>query len=236
MGKALNSWTRALLAGALALAVGQPAGARKGKGPADLWEVLSQMNEAAKRLKTVSANLEYTKVTVLVNDKSTETGQILYRKSKNPEIRIDVQKPDRKVILFKKNKAEIYLPKINQIQEYDLEQKSGLVQQFLLLGFGQETGELKKSYRVKYLKEEDLEGDTTALLELLPRKENIATQLAKIQIWISEESWLPVQQEFFESDGDYFIAHYTGVKVNRALPGSGFDLNPAPGAKRVKMN
>jgi outer membrane lipoprotein-sorting protein len=236
MRKALNSWTRALLAGALALAVGQPAGARKGKGPADLWEVLSQMNEAAKRLKTVSANLEYTKVTVLVNDKSTETGQILYRKSKNPEIRIDVQKPDRKVILFKKNKAEIYLPKINQIQEYDLEQKSGLVQQFLLLGFGQETGELKKSYRVKYLKEEDLEGDTTALLELLPRKENIATQLAKIQIWISEESWLPVQQEFFESDGDYFIAHYTGVKVNRALPGSGFDLNPAPGAKRVKMN
>ena len=236
MRKAFNSWTRALLAGALALAVGQPAGARKGKVPADLPEVLSQMNEAAKRLKTVSANLEYTKVTVLVNDKSTETGQILYRKSKNPEIRIDIQKPDRKVILFKKNKAEIYLPKINQIQEYDLEQKSGLVQQFLLLGFGQETGELKKSYRVKYLKEEDLEGDTTALLELLPRKENIATQLVKIQIWISEESWLPVQQEFFESDGDYFIAHYTGVKVNRALPGSAFDLKPAPGAKRVKMN
>jgi outer membrane lipoprotein-sorting protein len=236
MRKAFNSWTRALLAGALALAVGQPAGARKGKVPADLPEVLSQMNEAAKRLKTVSANLEYTKVTVLVNDKSTETGQILYRKSKNPEIRIDIQKPDRKVILFKKNKAEIYLPKINQIQEYDLEQKSGLVQQFLLLGFGQETGELKKSYRVKYLKEEDLEGDTTALLELLPRKENIATQLVKIQIWISEESWLPVQQKFFESDGDYLIAHYTGVKVNRALPGSAFDLKPAPGAKRVKMN
>jgi outer membrane lipoprotein-sorting protein len=236
MRKAFYSWTRALLAGALAFAVGQPAVARKGKVPADLPEVLSQMNEAAKRLKTVSANLEYTKVTVLVNDKSTETGQILYRKSKNPEIRIDIEKPDRKVILFKKNKAEIYLPKINQIQEYDLEQKSGLVQQFLLLGFGQETGELKKSYRVKYLKEEDLEGDTTALLELLPRKENIATQVVKIQIWVSEESWLPMQQKFFESDGDYFIAHYTGVKVNRALPGSAFDLKPAPGAKRVKMN
>jgi outer membrane lipoprotein-sorting protein len=236
MRKAFNSWTRALLAGALALAVVQPAVARKGKVPADLSEVLSQMNEAAKRLKTVSANLEYTKVTVLVNDKSTESGQILYHKGKSPEIRIDIQKPDRKVILFKKNKAEIYLPKINQIQEYDLEQKSGLVQQFLLLGFGQETGELKKSYHLKYLKEEDLEGDTTALLELLPRKENIATQLAKIQIWVSEESWLPVQQKFFESDGDYFIADYTGVKVNRALPGSAFDLNPAPGAKHVKMN
>jgi outer membrane lipoprotein-sorting protein len=236
MRKAFNSWTRALLVSALALAVAQPAGARRGKVPADLSEVLSQMNEAAKRLKTVSANLQYTKVTVLVNDKSTETGQILFRKSKTPEIRIDIQKPDRKIILFKKNKAEIYLPKINQVQEYDLEQKSGLVQQFLLLGFGQETGELKKSYQVKYIKEEDLEGDTTVLLELLPRKESIATQLAKIQIWISEESWLPVQQKFFESDGDYLVALYTAVKVNRALPASTFDLSPAPGAKRVKMN
>jgi outer membrane lipoprotein-sorting protein len=236
MRRALNSWTRALLAGALALAVAQPVGARKGKAPADLAEVLSRMNESAKRLKTVSANLEYTKVTVLVNDKSTETGQILYHKSKYPEIRIDIQKPDRKIILFKKNKAEIYLPKINQIQEYDLEQKSGLVQQFLLLGFGQETGELKRSYHVKYLKEEDLEGDTTALLELLPRKESIASQLVKIQLWISEESWLPVQQKFFESDGDYLIARYTGMKVNRALPGATFDLTVAPGAKRVKMN
>jgi outer membrane lipoprotein-sorting protein len=236
MRRASKSWTRALLAGALALAAAQPVGARKGKAPADLSEVLSQMNEAAKRLKTVSANLEYTKVTVLVNDKSTETGQIFYHKSKNPEIRIDFQKPDRKVILFKKNKAEIYFPKINQIQEYDLEQKSELMQQFLLLGFGQETGELKKSYRVRFLKEEDLEGDTTALLELLPRKESIAAQLVKVQIWISEESWLPVQQKFFESDGDYLIARYTGVRVNRALPGSSFDLKAAPDAKRVKMN
>jgi len=236
MPRTFNSWKRALFAGALVLAVGQPSVARKGKVRADLSEVLNQMNEAAKRLKSVSANLEYTKVTVLVNDKSTETGQILYHKSKNPEIRIDIQKPDRKIILFRKNKAEIYLPKINQIQEYDLEQKSGLVQQFLLLGFGQETGELKKSYHVKYVKEEDLEGDTTALLELDPRKESIATQLAKIQIWISEESWLPVQQKFFEPEGDYLLARYTGVKVNRALPPSPFELQSAPGAKRVKMN
>ncbi len=221
---------------AVALALAHPALGRKGKAPTDLAEILARMNDTAKRLKTVSANLEYTKVTVLVDDKSTETGQILYRKGKSAEIRIDIVKPNQQTILFRKNKAEIYLPKINQIQEYNLEQKSELVQQFFLLGFGSETGDLKKSYHVKYLQEEDLEGDTTALLEFLPRKENLAQQLVKIQIWISEESWLPVQQKFFESDGDYLIAHYTGVKVNRVLPGSAFELHPASGAKRVKMN
>jgi outer membrane lipoprotein-sorting protein len=220
----------------VALTLAHPALARKGKAPAGLAEILDRMNDEAKRLKTVSANLEYTKVTVLVNDKSTETGKLLYRKGKNPEIRIDIQKPNPETILFRKNKAEIYLPKINQVQEYNLEQKSELVEQFFLLGFGSETGDLKKSYNVTYLKEEDIEGDTTALLEFLPRKENLAQQLVKIHIWISEESWLPVQQKFFESTGDYLIAHYTGVKVNLFLPGSAFELQPASDAKRVKMN
>jgi len=209
---------------------------RKGKLPPDLSQILARMNEAGKRLKTLSAKLEYTKVTVLVNDKSTEEGHLFYRKGKTPEIRIDMEQPESKVILFKKNKAEIYLPKINQIQEYSLEQKSGLVEEFLVLGFGAETGELKKSYTIRYLKEEELGGDTTAVLELIPRKESLASQLTKIQMWVSEDSWVPAQEEFFEPGGDYLIARYKAIKVNLRLPPSTFDIQAAPGAKRVKMN
>ena len=209
---------------------------RKGKIPPDLSQILSRMNEAGKRLRTLSAHLEYTKVTVLVNDRSTEQGRLFYHKGKTPEIRIEMEQPESKVILFKKNKAEIYLPKINQIQEYSLEQKSGLVEEFLVLGFGAETGELKKSYTIKYLKEEDLGGDTTAVLELIPRKESLASQLTKIQMWVSEDSWVPAQEEFFEPGGDYLIARYTAIKVNLRLPPSTFEIQPAAGAKRVKMN
>jgi len=209
---------------------------RKGKLPPDLSEILSRMNDTSKRLKTVSANLTYTKVTVLVNDKSTEQGRLFFRKGKPPEIRIEMQQPESKVILIKKNKAEIYLPKINQLQEYSMEQKSGLMEEFFLLGFGSETEELKKSYRLKYIKEEELEGDTTALLELIPRKESIASQISKIEMWVSEESWLPTQQQFFEPDGDYLIASYTAVKVNLRIPSSTFEIIPAEGVKRVKMN
>jgi len=209
---------------------------RKGKLPPDLSEILSRMNDAAKRLKTLTANLEYTKVTVLVNDKSTEQGRLFFRKGKTPEVRIEMQQPESKVILFKKNKAEIYLPKINQVQEYSLEQKSDLVEEFLLLGFGAETGELRKSYTIKYLKEEEVGGDTTAVLELIPRKESLASQLTKIQMWVSEDSWTPAQQQFFEPSGDYLIARYTAVKINLRFPPSTFELPPAAGAKHVKMN
>jgi len=201
----------------------------------DLAQIFTRMNESAKHLKTLSADLAYTKVTVLVNDRSTESGKLYFRNAKSPDILIDFKDPAPKVILFKKDKAEIYQPKINQIQEFDLSKQSSLVQQFLLLGFGTSSKEMEKVYEVKYATEEQLGGDTTALLELTPRKESVAAQLSKIQLWISEESWLPVQQKFFEAGGDYSIARYNSIRVNRNLPSSLFKIHAAKGAKRVKM-
>jgi outer membrane lipoprotein-sorting protein len=212
-----------------------PLFANSKKEPLDLNQIFSHMNQSAKHLKTLSAKLEYTKVTVLVNDFSTETGQMYFRNAKSPDILIDFKTPAPKVILLKKDKAEIYQPKINQIQEFDLSKHSSLIQQFLLLGFGTEPKELQKVYKVKYLKEEQLGGNTTALLELTPREEKLAAQLSKIHLWISEESWLPVQQKFFEAGGDYLLARYSSVKVNRNLPSSTFRLHAAKDAKRVKM-
>ncbi len=194
------------------------------------------MNESAKRLKTVSANLEYTKVTALVNDTSTETGQLVFRKGKGNEILIDIKKPELRTIAFRKNRAEIFNPKINQIQEYDLEGKSDLVEQFFLLGFGTDVDKLKKEYTLKFLNEEELRGDVTVVLELTPRSESTASQITKIQLWVSEESWLPVQQKFFQPGGDYFTAHYSNVKVNRYIPASAFAIPAPPDVKRVKMN
>ena len=208
---------------------------QKHQAPLDLGEVLARMDETSRRLRTLSADLEYTKVTVVVDDRSTERGQIFYLKGKLPEVLIDFKTPDPKTILIKKNKAEIYLPKINQIQEYNLEKHSELVQQFLLLGFGTETSELEKSYVLKLVGEEDINGDTTAVLELIPRNQNVGAQLAKVQLWINEESGLPVQQKFFEAGGDYLVTRYTSVKINSRLPLSTSEIHAAKGAKRAKL-
>ncbi|MDR3677404.1 MAG: outer membrane lipoprotein-sorting protein [Acidobacteriota bacterium] len=231
-------WMRVLLTGVMTLALVPHASARKSKHHTDLTvsQILAHMNAQSKSLKTISAKLEYTKVTVLVDDKSTESGQLYFRRGKTTDIRIDFDKPERKTILFKKNNGYIWLPNINQVQEYNLQQKSELVQQFLLLGFGTDTNELKKNYNPKYLGEEDLDDDTTVQLELVPLKGNVTAQIAKIQIWVSEESWLPVQQKFYEAGGDYLIARYSKVGRDLQLPASIFNLNAPSSAKHVQMN
>jgi hypothetical protein len=40
----------------------------------------------------------------------------------------------------------------------------------------------------------------------------------------------------FQPGGDYFVARYTAVRVNRQLPPSTFQIPGAKNAKRVKMN
>jgi outer membrane lipoprotein-sorting protein len=238
-----RSWPFRLFAGflltvsfsLLAAVPGSSAPRRHKHGVAPFTEILARMNDSAKHLWSLTSNLEYTTVTVLVDDKSTEYGELFFRKDKKTEILIKFEKPDPKVILFKRNRAEIYNPKINQIEEYDVEPRSELVQQFLLLGFGTEVAELKKSYDLKLVGEEEIQDDTAAVLELTPLRKDVAGQLSKVELWISEDSWLPVQQKFFQPGGDYLVARYSGTKVNRDLPASTFQIDAA-GAKRVRMN
>ena len=213
-----------------------PAAARLRRPKTDLAEVLSRMNDTAKHLKTVTADLDYTTVTVLVNDRSTESGRFYLHNPKNPEILIQFEKPDPKTILFRHNRAEIYYPKMKRIEDYNLERQSGLVQQFLLLGFGTEESALKAAYNVKLTGEEDLNGESTAVLELTPTQPAVSSQLTKVQLWVSEDSWVPVQQQFTEPSGDYLVARYTDIKVNRDLPPSTFRIQGDSDVERVKKN
>jgi outer membrane lipoprotein-sorting protein len=213
-----------------------PASAGLRRPKTDLAEVLSRMNDTAKHLKTVTADLDYTTVTVLVNDRSTESGRFYLRNPKNPDILIQFEKPSPKTILFRHNRAEIYYPKMKRIEEYSLERQSGLVQQFLLLGFGTESSALKASYEVKLIGEEDLDGESTEVLELIPKQPDVSSQLSKIQLWVSEDSWLPIQQQFLEPGGDYLVARYRDTKVNRNVPASTFRIEADTDVERVKKN
>jgi outer membrane lipoprotein-sorting protein len=209
---------------------------RTGQAPLGLKEILARMDEEAKQLKTVSADLEYTHVTIVVEDHSTQSGQFFIRNPKKPEMLVRFFKPDASTVLFKQNRLEMYHPKINQIVEYNLKSHSNIIQQFFLLGFGTNSKSLEAAYSVKLDHEANLAGKDTAVLDLAPNDSAIMRYFTRIQVWVSEESWLPVQQKFYSPGGDYSIARYSRVKVNENLPSSTFRITAAPGVERVKMN
>lgn len=214
----------------LALGVGQAATQSKGRWDGEAFA--KRLDEAADHFRTVSAKLEYTKVTVVVDDKSTQGGELYY--NKGGTILIDILRPETKRILFRGSKAEIFYPKLNQIHEYNLEKHRGLIEQFLLLGFGTSGEDLRKSYLVTVLGESKLDGMSVLQVELTPLDERIRSQIHKIHLWFDLASWAPVQQKFFEVGGDYMTTRYTDIKVNVPIARTKLRLGAPKDAVRVK--
>ena len=198
-----------------------------------LENVLKQLDIQAGDFHSLTADLERTKVTVVVNDKSTESGKILVRR--DDKMRIELTQPDPRTILRDGDDFYIYNPKIHRVEEYNLGKKKSLVDQFLLLGFGTPGSELKKSYAITLQGEETLDNRKVVLLELLPKSDDVRNQLSKIQLWIDETTWLPAQQKFFETgSGDYFIIQYKNIARNVRIADSEFKPHWPHGTTRVK--
>lgn len=195
--------------------------------------VLKQLDIEARDFRSLTARIERTKVTVVVNDRSTESGQIFVRR--DDKMRIDIKQPDRRVILRNGDRFYIYTPKIDRVEEYDLGKKKSLVDQFLLLGFGTPGSELKKAYLVTLKGEQILDHRKVLLLELTPKAEDVRQQISRIELWIDEADWLPAQQKFYETgSGDYFIIRYTNIARNVRIPDSEFKPRWPHGVTVVK--
>jgi len=197
-----------------------------------LESVFHQMDTEAKDFHSVSADIERTKVTVVVNDRSTETGTIQVR---GDRMLLELKAPDPRTVLRTGDTLFVYHPGLKRVEEYNLGKNRALLDQFLLLGFGTDSGEMKKAYLVTLLKEDKIDDHKTVQLELTPKLEAVRSQISKIQIWLDEASWLPVQQEFFEAgSGDYSIVKYSKIVRNPNLSDAQFKPHWPKGTEKIK--
>jgi len=139
--------------------------------------------------------------------------------------------PDPKSVAVAGSKAELYYPKLNLVQEYDLGKIKG-IDKYLALGFGASSKELKDDYGIKALGEEQVSGDKTLRLELIPKSPQVLQQFPKIELWISEEKGYPLQEKFYQTGGDYQTIAFSDVVINPPLPDSAFKLSLPKGVKR----
>jgi len=221
------------LLGFSVLACARQLGADQTSGRWTSESVLSMMDKSAADFRSLTADIEHIKYTDVVKDTSTETGQIFVRRDQ--KMRIEIMKPDPRTILRTGDSLFVFTPKINRVEEYDLGKNRAMVDQYVLLGFGTKSQDVLKSYDVSLTGEDELDQKKTLVLELTPKSEDIRRQIAKIEMWIDESSWLPIQQKFFEAAaGDYFLFHYTDMKKNLKISDAKFKQDWPKDASRVK--
>jgi outer membrane lipoprotein-sorting protein len=196
---------------------------------------LALMDQFARTFAGAKATIRSTSHVNGLPDDEVETGTIFVKRSggKN-QFRIDFTDPNAYSVVIRGQIAEIYHPKLNEIQEYDLRQYKDIAQKLFLLGFGMPGRELAADYEIRNLKHADVDGQGATYMELIPKSPDVLRQLKSIEVWISDATQCPVRQAFHMPDGGFRTAQFSALAVNPKLPGDTFDLPRS--AKRVRVN
>jgi outer membrane lipoprotein-sorting protein len=203
-----------------------------GQSPADLTNAFARMDKTAQQFKSVAGDFKRVVHTAVINDDSRDAGNIKVRRDKAHDTRmlIEFTAPDRKVVAVDAKSLSLYNPKLKSIQIYDLGSKRDLVDQFLLLGFGASSAELKETYDVSLLGNETIGPDASWHLQLIPKSADALKNLKKAELWIAQSNGSPVQQKFVTSStGDYMLVTYSGMQLNVSIPDSALKLNHPKG-------
>jgi outer membrane lipoprotein-sorting protein len=205
-----------------------------GQNNAALQQVLNQMDETAANFRSTEASFVWNQYQKVVDETDTQKGKIYFRRSgKDTEMAADITEPDKKYVLFSDSKVQVYQPKIDQVTVYNTGKNRAEFESFIVLGFGGGGHELLRSFDVKYLGQEKLDGLDTAKLDLTPKTAKVRNTFSHIVLWIDPARGVSVQQQFFEPTGDYRLAKYTDIEVNRKIPDPVFKLKTTGKTKIV---
>ena len=196
---------------------------------AALEHVLTQMDAAAKDFRSLQASFSWDQYTKVVNDTDTSKGSIYFqRDSKEIKMAAEIMEPSPKSVVFMDGEAKIYEPKIDRVTAYKAGKNRAAFESFLVLGFGGRGHDLPKSYDIKYLGKETIDGLETEKLELTPKSEKVRNQFSQILLWIDPKQGISLQQKLLQSSGDYRLAKYTKIVMNQKLPDGVFKLKTTP--------
>jgi outer membrane lipoprotein-sorting protein len=180
-----------------------------------LQAVWARMDSAAARFKGMRADIRRVARLEVIKEDTVENGKIAVRRPALKDLRmlILIDPPNEKKVLIAANKVEIYYPKMNTVQEYEIGKSGSLKDQLLSLSFGSTSKELLSAYSVTLGPSETIAGQPTARLDLVPKDKELLKHYPKIQLWISDESGVTVQQKLNEPAGDYNQATYTNIQL-----------------------
>jgi len=203
--------------------------------PPSLPQVLALLDQTGPAFRDMTATLVRTDYTPVLNETEVQRGVVRLKRTGPREIRmlVEFKEPDPQVIAFERNEAQKYYPKLQLVEIYDLGKYRSLKDQFLLLGFGVTGKELQKNYEVRVAGAEQVAGQQTTRLELIPRSKDAQEVLKKAELWITSAGY-PAQQRIYTTSVEYTFT-YSDVRLNTGLTDADLKIRLPGNVKRQRM-
>ncbi|MBZ5634042.1 MAG: outer membrane lipoprotein carrier protein LolA [Acidobacteriia bacterium] len=199
-----------------------------------LNDILARMDQSARTFRTFTANIKRTEYTKVLNDKEDIEGVERVKRTNGQTVTlVEFHGPNAQTIRLSSKTAEVYYPAAKMVEIWDAGKYARAANQFLLLGFGTSSAELRKDYEVSLGGTDTLGSTRTSRLDLAPKDAETRKKFAKIELWIPEGDTVPIQVKVTETSQNYNLAVYSNIKVNEPLPDSELELKVPPDVKKV---
>jgi outer membrane lipoprotein-sorting protein len=230
----ISGWFRQLRWG-LAIVISLFVASPPAQSSDELQHVLNLMDQTAADFHTAQAAFVWDQYQKVVDEHDLQKGTVYFRRVGNEiEMAADINDPTPpKYVLFSDSKVEIYQPKIDQVTRYNTGKDRATVESFLVLGFGGSGKDMLKSFDVKYIGAEKVDGVDTAKLELVPKSAKGRNMFDHIWLWVDTSTGVSVQQQLFGLSGDYRLAKYSNIQLHQKIPDSVFKLKTTGKTKVV---
>jgi outer membrane lipoprotein-sorting protein len=177
-----------------------------------LEEILTRLDRTAKDFTSFSANWTHVDYQKVLDDSTTTHSSVRMQRSKDGLTGLIVD-DDGRTVYFEGHTAQIYTPKANNVDIYDLGKQANQLQQIILLGFGTRRADLEKTYSVMLAGPETVAGAHTTRLDLTPKSKDLKNNVTLIQLWIPENLGYPIQEKIMKPSKDYTLVTYSGMKM-----------------------
>jgi outer membrane lipoprotein-sorting protein len=200
--------------------------------------ILNRMEKAHLEMKSLRAELFQQKTNAQIGVSDNEYGTLIYKPSAGQnkgKLRIDYTRPSKDIIALVGDNVVFYQPRINQVFKSTLAKAAkGKVSGYSqLIGLDGSVKSLAGNYSIEIVGDEMTNGQKTTTLRLTPKGAKASGQYATIDIWVSQQSWLPVQWKLVERNGDFTIVSLRNVQLNGSIPDSAFNVTIPSGVKVV---
>jgi outer membrane lipoprotein-sorting protein len=202
---------------------------------ANLEAALSSMDRTAVGFHSAQAKFTWISYELVVSDTSEQSGEMFIRKSdKKTDLVASIKTPGQeKYVLVLGDNVTVFQPKINQETIYKPGKNKDTFESFLVLGFGGGGHQLLDQFKVEYGGMEKVDGINTVKLKLTPKSQRVANLFATIELWIDPAKGVSLQQKLTDPSGNYRLAHYTNIEINKKAPEGTFALKTNRDTVRV---
>ena len=191
----------------------------------ELEKVLGKLDTTAADFRNAQADFVWDQFQKVVNETDTQKGKVYFRRvGKDIQMMAHITEPSEKYVLYSDGKVQVYEPRIDQVTVYSAGKNRADVESFLVLGFGGRGHDLPKSFDLKSLGSERIDGAESDKLDLIPKSGRIRGMFEHILMWVDPQRGVSVQQQVFQPGGDYRLAKYLNIQINQKLPDNVFKL------------